>query len=71
MKKYKIAVLDDHQSVALESADWSVLYLVGHLIATHDRMFPLLDLGERLHPELDETVHHETGQIACRPSSDT
>ena len=26
MKKYKIAVLDDYQSVALESADWSVLH---------------------------------------------
>ena len=25
MKKYKIAVLDDYQNVALESADWSVL----------------------------------------------
>src|SRR5258708_15558561 len=25
MKKYKIAVLDDYQSVALECADWSVL----------------------------------------------
>src|SRR6476660_8328987 len=25
MKKYKIAVLDDYQHVALESADWSVL----------------------------------------------
>ncbi len=25
MKKYQIAVLDDHQNVALESADWSVL----------------------------------------------
>src|SRR6476646_7321051 len=25
MKKYKIAVLDDYQSVALESADWSLL----------------------------------------------
>jgi hypothetical protein len=25
MKKYKIAVLDDSQSVALESADWSLL----------------------------------------------
>jgi hypothetical protein len=24
MKKYKIAILDDHQNVALESADWSV-----------------------------------------------
>ena len=25
MKNYKIAVLDDYQGVALESADWSVL----------------------------------------------
>src|SRR5438093_9966782 len=25
MKKYKIAVLDDYQNVAIESADWSVL----------------------------------------------
>jgi hypothetical protein len=30
-----------------------VFYLVGHVIAVHDRMFPLLGLGERLHPELD------------------
>jgi hypothetical protein len=32
-----------------------VRYLLGHLTAIHDRMFPLLGLGERLHPELDET----------------
>src|SRR5258707_11988158 len=25
MKKYKIAILDDYQNVALESADWSVV----------------------------------------------
>jgi hypothetical protein len=31
-----------------------LFYLVGHLTATHDRLFPLLGLGERLHPELDE-----------------
>jgi uncharacterized damage-inducible protein DinB len=31
-----------------------LMYLVGHLTAVHDRMFPLLGLGERLHPELDE-----------------
>lgn len=31
-----------------------LLYLVGHLTVTHDRMFPLLGLGERLHPELDQ-----------------
>jgi hypothetical protein len=31
-----------------------VFYLLGHLAAMHDRMFPLLGLGERLHPELDD-----------------
>ena len=30
------------------------LYLVGHLIAVHDRMLPLLALGERTHASLDE-----------------
>lgn len=29
-------------------------YLVGHLTAVHDRLFTLLGVGERLHPELDE-----------------
>jgi hypothetical protein len=32
-----------------------VFYLLGHLTATHDRMLPLLGLGDRLHPELDDT----------------
>jgi hypothetical protein len=31
-----------------------LVYLVGHLTATHDRLFPMLGLGKRLHPELDE-----------------
>lgn len=30
-----------------------LVYLWGHLIAVHDRMLPLLGLGERLHDELD------------------
>jgi hypothetical protein len=31
-----------------------LIYLWGHLTAVHDRMLPLLSLGERLHPEYDE-----------------
>jgi DinB superfamily len=31
-----------------------IFYLVGHLTAVHDRLFSMLGLGERLHPELDE-----------------
>jgi hypothetical protein len=30
-----------------------LLYLWGHLTAMHDAMLPLLELGERLHPEFD------------------
>jgi DinB superfamily len=30
-----------------------VIYLLGHLIAVHDRMFSILGLGPRLHPDLD------------------
>lgn len=28
-------------------------YLLGHLVAVHDRLLPLLGIGDRLHPELD------------------
>src|SRR5258707_13863871 len=30
-----------------------LLYLWGHLTAIHDAMLPLLEMGERLHPEFD------------------
>jgi uncharacterized damage-inducible protein DinB len=30
-----------------------LIYLLGHLTAIHDAMFPIIGLGERLHPELD------------------
>ena len=31
------------------------IYILGHLVAVHDRLLPLLNLGNRLHPELDDT----------------
>ncbi|QMV17468.1 DinB family protein [Granulicella sp. 5B5] len=31
-----------------------VRYLIGHLTAINDRLFTGLEIGERLHPELDE-----------------
>jgi hypothetical protein len=31
-----------------------IFYLLGHLTAVHDRMFPLLGFGERRHEELDQ-----------------
>jgi hypothetical protein len=34
MKKYRIAVLDDYQDVALEIADWSALHDQAHMGAS-------------------------------------
>jgi hypothetical protein len=51
------AVFDRHSDAELlrpvAAGKNRVIYLLGHLIAVHDRMLPLLGLGERLHPKLD------------------
>lgn len=46
-----------------------MLYLVGHLVATHDRMIPLLGLGERLHPELDDVYIANADKVLADPLS--
>jgi hypothetical protein len=46
-----------------------LFYLVGHLTAVHDRMFPMLDLGERLHPELDEPYITNPDRVLTDPVS--
>jgi uncharacterized damage-inducible protein DinB len=48
-----------------------VFYLVGHVTAMHDRMFPLLGIGERLHPELDETYITNPDRMLADPLSAT
>jgi uncharacterized damage-inducible protein DinB len=48
-----------------------LLYLVGHLTAVHDRMFPMLGLGERLHPELDEIYIANPDRALADPISAT
>ena|ERR1700683_5273561 len=35
-----------------------VIYLLGHLVAIHDNMVPLLSLGDKRHPELDAPFIH-------------
>jgi phosphoglycerate dehydrogenase-like enzyme len=50
MKKYKIAVLDDYQNVALESADWSVLRDRAGITVFQDHLADPDALIERLHP---------------------
>jgi hypothetical protein len=48
-----------------------MFYLLGHLTATHDRMFPLLGIGERLHPELDEPYIANPDRVIADPLSAT
>ena len=48
-----------------------VFYLVGHVIAMHDRMFPLLGIGERLHPELHAPYITNPDRVPPDPLSAT
>ena len=50
MKKYKIAVLDDYQNAALESADWSVLRDRADIAVFQDHLADPDALIERLQP---------------------
>src|ERR1700686_1369963 len=50
MKKYKIAVLDDYQNAALESADWSLLRDRADIIVFQDHLADPDALIERLLP---------------------
>src|SRR6202166_3566699 len=50
MKRYKIAVLDDYQNVALKSADWSVLRARGAIAVFQDHRANPDAVIERLLP---------------------
>ena len=48
-----------------------IYYLTGHLTAVHDRLLPMLGVGERLHPELDEVfISNPDGTLADPVSVD-
>ena len=48
-----------------------VFYLLGHLTAMHDRMFPLLGIGERLNTELDQPYIANPDHVLADPLSAT
>src|ERR1700730_599554 len=50
MKKYQIAVLDDYQNVALESADWSVLRDLADMSVFRNHLVEPEALIDRLRP---------------------
>jgi hypothetical protein len=65
-----LATLTDEQlQTQVAPARNRLIYLLGHLTAVHDRLFPMLGLGERLYPELDETYITNPDRALADPVS--
>jgi hypothetical protein len=59
------AIEDDQLGKRVAPGKNRLFYLLGHLTAVHDRMLPMLFIGERLHPELDEAfISNPDGALA-------
>jgi hypothetical protein len=52
--KFFAALSEEQLSKEVAPGKNRLIYLWGHLSAVNDALLPLLGLGERLHPELDE-----------------
>ncbi len=52
--KYLNALTDEQLQREVAPGKNRGIYLLGHLIAVHDDMLRLLDMGEKLYPELQE-----------------
>ena len=63
------ALTDEQLQTQVAPGKNRLFYLVGHLTAVHDRLFPLLGIGERLHPELDETYITNPDKAIADPLS--
>jgi hypothetical protein len=48
------SISDDDLQTEIAPGRNRLYYLLGHLAATQDRLFPLLRLGDRVYPQLDE-----------------
>jgi uncharacterized damage-inducible protein DinB len=48
------SLTDEELSAQVAPGRNTGLYLIGHMAAVHDGIIPLLGLGQRLHPELEE-----------------
>ncbi|HLX66254.1 MAG TPA: DinB family protein, partial [Puia sp.] len=49
-----------------------VIYLLGHLVAIHDNMVPLLGLGDKRYPDLDAPfIHNPDNPETKLPSAAT
>lgn len=56
--------LTDEQLSAQTAPDRnSGVYLLGHLVAVHDALFPLLGFGEKLYPQLEQPFIKSPDQV--------
>ena len=62
---------DEHLQRQVAPGRNRAFYLLGHLTALHDRMFPLLGLGDRFHPELDDAYITNADRALADPISAT
>lgn len=54
-----LATLTDEELLAETAPGRNTgIYLIGHLVAVNDGLFPILGFGERLYPELDKIFLH-------------
>ncbi len=67
--KFFDACSDDEFLTPIAPGKNRVVYLLGHLTAVHDRMLPVLGLGERHYPQLDELfISNPDNAITALPS---
>jgi hypothetical protein len=52
--KYLETISDEDMQTEVAPGKNRIIYLVGHLIAIHDKLFELLSIGQRSHADLDQ-----------------
>jgi hypothetical protein len=52
--KYLESISDDDMQTEVAPGKNRIIYLVGHLIAIHDKLFELFGIGRRSHADLDQ-----------------
>jgi hypothetical protein len=69
--KFFSTLTDEQLKTQITPGKNRLIYLWGHLIAVNDAMFPLLGIGELLHPELEDIyLKSPDGPSATLPAAD-
>ena len=66
LNKHLNALTDEQLQKEIAPGKNSGTYLLGHLIAVHDEMLILLDMGEKLFPELFEPFIKQADKVATQ-----